>query len=517
MFDNVALNVFIGLIFVYLLYSLLATIIMEFIAHFLSMRPRLLVKALRRMLEDNPKAIFGEKKRWTAMDLVTDTIEAVKRFFYPFRNLPFLQRFYYHPTVKYLAESKSSSKPSYMRAENFSQTIIQLFRGESYAITDNQILFIEKFLFVEAVDILKLYKRYEHWILNWHLLIQILGKDPADTQTLIKMLERKKQNIFLYNSRKVEIEQLIVQLKDMSIGDIKEFMKELKKHNAYLGKKISAETLEHFQNLFKDAQYDLVKFRIGLETWYSETMERATGWYKRQTQIILLVLGFVVAVMANVDSILIYKVLAKDKSIRDQFVQMATANYGQYAPFIDTLKDQRNAGDTLKQHTTANSETRRTINDTLLKDTYKILQEDKNTAGSIMGLGWCTTDSCIAYQNKLNSLKLQEQQLEKLKKKYASDSLYKADSVKLNQSIALAKAGYIMHKNPWNGWSVVGWLITALAISLGAPFWFDILNKIMKLRGTGNKIFEPTLNDQSNTETQPLSIQVKNNSGDVNS
>lgn len=32
---------------------------------------------------------------------------------------------------------------------------------------------------------------------------------------------------------------------------------------------------------------------------------------------------------------------------------------------------------------------------------------------------------------------------------------------------------------------IVGLLITALAASLGAPFWFDVLNNIMSLRGTG--------------------------------
>jgi hypothetical protein len=33
--------------------------------------------------------------------------------------------------------------------------------------------------------------------------------------------------------------------------------------------------------------------------------------------------------------------------------------------------------------------------------------------------------------------------------------------------------------------TVPGWLITALAISLGAPFWFDVLNKIMNVRAAG--------------------------------
>lgn len=49
--------------------------------------------------------------------------------------------------------------------------------------------------------------------------------------------------------------------------------------------------------------------------------------------------------------------------------------------------------------------------------------------------------------------------------------------------------------HPWLGWWlvmpwvwqwswIIGWLLTAIAVSLGAPFWFDILNKIMVVRST---------------------------------
>lgn len=33
----------------------------------------------------------------------------------------------------------------------------------------------------------------------------------------------------------------------------------------------------------------------------------------------------------------------------------------------------------------------------------------------------------------------------------------------------------------------LGWLVTALAVSLGAPFWFDLLKRIVDLRGVGKK------------------------------
>lgn len=34
---------------------------------------------------------------------------------------------------------------------------------------------------------------------------------------------------------------------------------------------------------------------------------------------------------------------------------------------------------------------------------------------------------------------------------------------------------------------LAGWILTALAASLGAPFWFDLLGRLVKLRSTGNK------------------------------
>ena len=35
--------------------------------------------------------------------------------------------------------------------------------------------------------------------------------------------------------------------------------------------------------------------------------------------------------------------------------------------------------------------------------------------------------------------------------------------------------------------SVFGWLMTTAAVSLGAPFWFDLLGKVANLRGSGGK------------------------------
>lgn len=40
---------------------------------------------------------------------------------------------------------------------------------------------------------------------------------------------------------------------------------------------------------------------------------------------------------------------------------------------------------------------------------------------------------------------------------------------------------------PPSSTQLLGWLLTAAALSLGAPFWFDILSKLVNIRGTGDK------------------------------
>lgn len=49
-------------------------------------------------------------------------------------------------------------------------------------------------------------------------------------------------------------------------------------------------------------------------------MDRATGWYKRQAQKILMVIGLVLAISFNVDTIAIVSKLSKDPKAADRWL-----------------------------------------------------------------------------------------------------------------------------------------------------------------------------------------------------
>ena len=55
--------------------------------------------------------------------------------------------------------------------------------------------------------------------------------------------------------------------------------------------------------------------------------------------------------------------------------------------------------------------------------------------------------------------------------------------------------GYDLEKDvKWNDricTHLMGWLLTIFAICLGAPFWFDLLNKVANLRGNGERPASP--------------------------
>ncbi|MBV8530972.1 MAG: hypothetical protein JO104_06615 [Candidatus Eremiobacteraeota bacterium] len=52
-----------------------------------------------------------------------------------------------------------------------------------------------------------------------------------------------------------------------------------------------------------EANADVTRFISGIESWFDDEMDRVTGWYKRYTQVILLVVGAVIAALFNVDTI----------------------------------------------------------------------------------------------------------------------------------------------------------------------------------------------------------------------
>ena len=75
--------------------------------------------------------------------------------------------------------------------------------------------------------------------------------------------------------------------------------------------------------LIDEAQGDVEKARRNIEEWYDGMMDRVSGWYKRRTTVLMLLLGLVVAAVVNADTINIANTLARDGALRSSLVAAA--------------------------------------------------------------------------------------------------------------------------------------------------------------------------------------------------
>ncbi len=132
----VALDVFIGLVLIYFLYSLLGSIIAEIFSNLTGMRARMLRKGIENLLNDkqsSPQHSLDFIKWIKEICLVE-----IDGFAYSTAG-----KFYREPTIKYMAKPDESSlffirytKPAYITKENFTHTIINMVSQRSLGINE---------------------------------------------------------------------------------------------------------------------------------------------------------------------------------------------------------------------------------------------------------------------------------------------------------------------------------------------------------------------------------------------
>ncbi|UVT15456.1 MAG: hypothetical protein H8K04_16845 [Nitrospira sp.] len=164
--------------------------------------------------------------------------------------------------------------------------------------------------------------------------------------------------------------------------------------------------------LIDDAEGDVKKARENVERWYDDAMDRVSGWYKRKTQVFILIWALAVTLSVNADTILIANTLAHDATLRASLVAMAETT----------------AKEPLPQDAKGTTE--------------RVQQMSSEIKKLGLPIGWSREAG--------------------------------------NPRSAPAEAG------DW-ALKIIGLALTTIAVSLGAPFWFDVLNKLINIRSTGKQ------------------------------
>jgi hypothetical protein len=164
------------------------------------------------------------------------------------------------------------------------------------------------------------------------------------------------------------------------------------------------------QTAARHASEEVDQFRRLLESGFDDTMERASGWYKRKVQFVIAVIAAVVAIGGNVDAVHIGTRLWNDQVTRTAVARQAVRQ-------SDSAQGAANAATQVRQ-----------------------LQ---------LPVGWGAGNAPTDLVSWLSR--------------------------------------------------VPGWMITITALSAGAPFWFDVLSRLARLRATGVPSQPRSLSDRAGT------------------
>jgi hypothetical protein len=158
--------------------------------------------------------------------------------------------------------------------------------------------------------------------------------------------------------------------------------------------------------------------RKHIEKWFDDTMDRLSGWYTRTSRVVALVLALVIAVVLNVDTLYVANAFWKEPALRQAAVDYAAAHASD-TTFVDSM-----SGVGFEELKTEMAALQLPIGwgkDGPNQDITGKVEADKD-------VGWLERAWCV-----------------------------------------------FLHR-------IIGWLLTALAISLGGHFWFDMLNKFVRIR-----------------------------------
>ncbi len=176
--------------------------------------------------------------------------------------------------------------------------------------------------------------------------------------------------------------------------------------------------------LWDESGQDIEKFKEKLEAWYDNVMSRVAEWYKHKLQLITIIVAAFIVVASNADTIQIIKSLSNDPALRQSLVTQAEA---------------------------------------LTKDEANLLNQSD-------------------FENNNETLNAKKERLEKVH----------SDLKSLGIPMGWNRDLIPMTENNTDYWlwilsKVMGLFITIFAVSLGAPFWFDLLNKLINLRSSGER------------------------------
>ncbi|HEX6912284.1 MAG TPA: hypothetical protein VF142_17905, partial [Longimicrobium sp.] len=289
-------------------------------------------------------------------------------------------------------------------------------------------------------------------------------------------------------------------------------------------------------NILTGAQTQLQNLHDSVEVWFNNAMDRVSGAYKRNVQGMLLVLGILIAACSNADTLDMWRRLSENDELRAAMARRAATTVEQLRPRFapdttdgDTTDADTGAANRRSDATTAQAPVGLASPVRVRLATFSQVQGDTgtratgsdttrgttppDTAGQTTRPDTTTRDTTAVGRAQAN-YRLARARLDSMELKlgWTREEAIRVGLLRKDRPGASARpprrpgrtttpADSGQAKQSWipDGYHVdyfpldtrpgllklLGILMTGVAISLGAPFWFDLLNKVISIRAAG--------------------------------
>jgi len=440
------ISVIIGVIFIWALLGVAVMQIQEWTVGWLSLRADSLEDAIRGMLM-NPKPRLGPWGRFREQIKKRAVIRSLP-WIQPDMPPALVQAFYSHPLIRSLEQERAN--PSYLPTKLFSQVLLDtvMVAGlDAPAISRALIELKKRWPEAASQDAGQTLQGLVK------LVDEVAGLDSHPKQ-VVEMRQQlaefrtlsAKQGYGKEDEKNELVDLLEAALRDQLPRDIDGVMACVERGSAAL---FAASPLlqQRLEVLTRQVAIDaataaerLSLLRLQIESWFDDTMDHVTGWYKRNRQWGAFAIGLVIAAFLNLDSIQITTALWRQPVLREALAAAAAQELEAQAlepevvapgVMVEQVEDSLSALSVPFgwQFTPVSG----------YDSTSHVCRLFPDSRGEVGGLGW--NGKCLRWQ----------------------------DAPK--------------------GWGIltklVGIIITAAAAMQGAPFWFDVLDKVLPIRAAG--------------------------------
>jgi hypothetical protein len=209
--------------------------------------------------------------------------------------------------------------------------------------------------------------------------------------------------------------------------------------------------------------YDLTLTEF--ERWFDSSMDRVNGWYTRQAKLIIVFIAIVIVALFNIDALTIANALYHDASLRSA----VTGAAGLYVQQANASPATSTEGDAAAPNDQGANP------DNAQPGSLTIPQVRALVAELGVPIGWVLiTDQCEQFDVPCILIRLTD---------FGGNTSTKLTA----EPMARYREYDQIYPLPPERWleKVAGLLVTVVAISMGAPFWFDILKKLVNVRAAG--------------------------------